>query len=166
MEPKLEQDVRAWEQDAREKTSQLRWSRADLERLVVDARAAVGDQPRSHNVRVDPERWPADVATLLQDHVHDGWLSRGAVIDAGACDGRGWPLFILSNVWGRGLSGYGPAKLSLIRTATQDTTIRAILEDALHLDTLGPVAAYHRLRGMVPEWGPPSSPSGCTSPTR
>lgn len=154
----LEQLVRSWEQDARDETGRL-WRQNTylprLERLVDDARAAVGGDPRCHSVSVDPGRWPADIANLLQGQVHDGRLSRGAVIDAGARDGRGWSLFVVSFVWGWGRTGYGPTRLSRIRTATADKAIRAVLDEALAaLDTLGPVAAYHRLLGAVPGWGP------------
>lgn len=154
----LEQLVRSWEQDARDEAGRL-WRQHTylprLVRLVDDARVAVGGDLRSHGVRVDPGRWPADIATLLRGRVRDGLLSRGAVIDAGARDGRGWSLFVLSYVWGWGRRGYGPARLSRIRTATTDDAIRAVLDEALaDLDTLGPIAAYKRLRGAVPGWGP------------
>lgn len=155
--PTVEQDVRSWEQDAYDEAGRL-WQRTDLprlQRLVDDARTAVGGDPHRHSVVVDPGRWPADIATPLHDRLHDGRLSRAAVIDTGASDGRGWPLFVMSYVWGSGLTGYGPARLARIRDATADTDIRAVLDDALsQLDTLGPVAAYQWLRGAVRGWGP------------
>jgi hypothetical protein len=130
----------------------------------TDAAALVSQ----HAVCVVPERW-SKFADWLQPFEDSGWarLSRGDVSTVAArcrITGEWLPLLVASFMWGQGIRGYGPTRLSWIldgqpsRPAPALDQIRDRLAACVRvLDDNGPGDAYallQRRSGRIPHFGP------------